>query len=499
MSIWITISDGILAFTNFIWGYPAIIFFVIGGIFLTIRIHWIQITKFGFIIKHTIGLSFGKKSEDGKHSGWQAFTGALASNLGNGTMVGAGMAIALGGPGAIFWMWVCGIVACAIKYGEVVLAMKYRTINDKGEWAGGPQYYLPKASGLKWLGPLFAVVMVISMFLSASAQIGAGVDNVVSLGANRTLTTAIYIILAALIVLGGMNRLLQYTEKVVPIASVLYIIVGLIIIVINYQNIPTAFYNIFRYAFTGHAAFGGFAGATLSACIRWGLARGIYSNNAGVGMTTISHSVADVNHPAQQGMWGMFDVIVSTLVLCTISGLTVLVTDAWQISPDSATLTLKAFEFSLGNIGAYIFAICLVLFTFTSGVASLEFGVNQFNSLIRGRNADLPIRILYLALMFAGGMVGIEFIINYMDFFAFLLFAINMPVIYMRHKEIHNLTSEYFADPDKWETTRWPLWVKMRERFDATQKAVDIDQVSEMIDELETSAVHQMHRTDSMT
>lgn len=460
------LSEAILSFTDWVWGYPCIILLVVGGVFLTIQIHFIQFTKLGFILKNTIIKSMGEKGTDKTFSGWQAVTGALASTLGNGTIVGAGMAIGLGGPGAIFWMWLCGLVACAIKYGEVVLAMNHRILNKDGQWEGGPQHYLPSATGWKWLGGLFAVIMVFAMFLSAFAQIGAGVDNVVVLGLNRIICTIIFTFLAALVVLGGMRSLLGFTEKIVPFMSVLYIGAGLIVIGLNFRNLPDAFLSIFRYAFTGHAAFGGFGGAGAALCIRWGLARGIYSNDAGAGMTTITHSVADVNHPVQQGMWAIFEVFFSTIIVCTVSALVVLVTGVWTVSSDAATLTLAGFETSLGRIGSIIIAVCLLLFTFTSAVASIEFGVSQMRKLF-GEHMDKIFRCIYLILLFVGGIVGIQALISYMDFFAFCLILLNVTGIYKCYREIRTTTEEYFDNPERWEKETWAPWVHMRENYEA--------------------------------
>lgn len=300
--------EAILTFTNWIWGIPMLILLVGGGCFLAVRLNMLPYRKLPFILTHTIGKSFTKiEGSDGQFSGWQAASGALASTLGAGNIVGTAMAIAFGGPGSVFWLWIAGLAACAVKYTEVTTAMLYREIDQKGNWVGGPQYYLGNATGWKWTGELYTILCLFALFFAASAQIGSGVDHLVALGANRTLSALILTLFCIAVVVGGMRNLLAVSEKIVPFMSILYVGGALLVILLNIENFPHAFYSIFRYAFTGKAAVGGFAGATLAACIRWGICRGVYSNDAGTGYTTMVHTVAAVNHPVQQGMWGVFE------------------------------------------------------------------------------------------------------------------------------------------------------------------------------------------------
>ena len=312
--------EAILTFTNWIWGIPMLILLVGGGCFLAVRLNMLPYRKLPFILTHTIGKSFTKiEGSDGQFSGWQAASGALASTLGAGNIVGTAMAIAFGGPGSVFWLWIAGLAACAVKYTEVTTAMLYREIDQKGNWVGGPQYYLGNATGWKWTGELYTILCLFALFFAASAQIGSGVDHLVALGANRTLSALILTLFCIAVVVGGMRNLLAVSEKIVPFMSILYVGGALLVILLNIENFPHAFYSIFRYAFTGKAAVGGFAGATLAACIRWGICRGVYSNDAGTGYTTMVHTVAAVNHPVQQGMWGVFEAFFDTLVVCNLT------------------------------------------------------------------------------------------------------------------------------------------------------------------------------------
>jgi AGCS family alanine or glycine:cation symporter len=458
--------DAILAFTNWVWGIPMLILLVGGGFFLAVRLDLIPYKKLPFILKNTIGKSFRKDPEaDGKFSAWQAASGALASTLGAGNIVGTAMAIAFGGPGGVFWLWIAGLAACAVKYTEVTTAMLHRELDKRGNWVGGPQYYLGSATGWKWTGQLYTVLCLFALFLAASAQIGSGVDNLVALGADRTVSAAILTLLCIAVVVGGMKNLLAVSEKVVPFMSVLYVGGALVVILLNIENLPRAFFSIFRYAFTGRAAVGGFAGATLAACIRWGICRGVYSNDAGTGYTTMVHTVASVNHPVQQGMWGVFEAFFDTLVVCNLTCFAILCTDTWTVpGVTSATMTAVAFSSTIGKVGSWIVSIALLLFTFTTACAQIEFSCVSLVKMI-GEKGRTYGRWVLLFMTFVGGMVGIETMINYVDFGTALMTIINMVCVLLCHNQVVKVTKEYFADPLKWEHQKWPKWEAMERAF----------------------------------
>lgn len=458
--------NAILAFTNWVWGIPMLIFLVGGGLFLSVRLGFIQFTRLPFILKHTIGKAAGRdQGGEGRFSGWQAATGALASTLGAGNIVGTAMAIAFGGPGGVFWLWLAGLAACAVKYSEVTLCMSHRRLAQNGAWEGGPQYYLSDATGWKWIGTGYAIACVFTLFLAASAQIGSGVDNLAALGAPRLASTVILTVLCALVVLGGMKSLLAMTEKVVPIMSVLYMAGALIVIILNIRNLPEAFFSIFRYAFTGHAAVGGFVGAGVTACIRWGVCRGVYSNDAGTGSTTMSHAVAEVNHPVQQGMWGVFEAFFDTLIVCSMTCFAILCTGVWQQEGvTSSSMTAAAFGSTLGITGNILVTVSLLMFTFTTACAQIEFACVSLVKLI-GEAGRKYGRWVLLAMVFVGGIVGIESLINYVDFGSFMMILLNMTGVFLCHGEIVAVTKEYFADTGKWEMEKWPKWADMEKNL----------------------------------
>lgn len=457
--------ETILAFTNWIWGIPMLVWLMGGGIYLAIRLRFIQFRRLPFILKNTIIKSLKKEAtEKGKFSGWQAAAGALASTLGAGNIVGTAMAIAFGGPGGVFWLWVAGLLACGIKYCEVTLCMIHRKKDADGAWVGGPQHYLSAATGLKWLGIGYAAVCMLSQFLAASTQIGSGVDNLVFLGAPRMVCTAILTLLCGFVVLGGMKRLLSVSEKLVPLMSVIYIVGALIVIIVNVHRLPEAFFSIFRYAFTGRAAVGGFVGAAVTASIRWGICRGVYSNDAGTGTTTMTHAVAEANHPAQQGMWGVFEAFFDTLIVCSLTCFSILCSGVWmQEGVEAATMTSAAFGTVLGSAGNMLVAFCLLMFTFTTACAQIEFSCECLQRFLGNVGAKYC-RVIMLGLVFFGGMVGIQALINYVDFFSFLQIAINMTGVLLASGQVVAVTQEYFSDTKRWETEKWPKWAAMEKK-----------------------------------
>lgn len=451
-------------FANWLWGVPMLLVIVGGGFVMSVRLGFPQFTKLGFVLKHTIGKSFGQKGQDGKISGWQAVTGALASTLGAGNIIGTAMAVGFGGPGGVFWMWLSGFFCCVVKFCETTMAMKYRKLNKKGQWEGGPQIYLTAGTGWKWISPLYAVICIVCLFLAASAQIGSGVDNLVGLGTPRLATTVVLTGLVGVVVIGGMKSLLSVTEKVVPFMSVLYMVGCLVVIAFNIERLPEAFFSIFRYAFTGRAAVGGFLGATVMQSIRWGIARGCYSNDAGTGVTTIVHAVSDVNHPIQQSMWAIFEVFFDTIIVCSMTCLTVLSSGVWTTGIDPAIMTATAFRNALGTFGSILVTVAVVLFTFTTACAQIEFTEAQFVALV-GEKARGIARWGMLALILLGGMVGISTLISYVDFFAGVYTLVNLLGVYWCGGQIVTLFKEYFSDPDKWETVKWAHWTELENQM----------------------------------
>ena len=441
--------DVIFKATDWLWAYPMLIVLVGGGLYLTVQLKFMQFIKLPLILKMTIGRSFNQKGKDGKISGYQAVTAALASTLGTGNIVGVAFAIAYGGPGAIFWMWLIGIIACAIKFSEIVIAIKYRHINEMGDYVGGPMYYLSRGTPFKWLGSVFAVGAVIVLAIASAIQAGSVVDSVQFIHINRYVSTITVALIVVIVVYGGIRRIVSITEKMVPIMSLVYVIGGFAVIAINYQAIPATFASIFAHAFAPMAASGGFAGATLAMIIRWGVSRGIYSNDSGNGLTSITHSNANIKHPVQQGMWGVFEVMFSTLFVCSITAFAVLTSGIWTELPanQASSMTIRAYQMALGHsLGGGIVSFSLLLFALSTIIAFFYFGEKQTERLF-GLKAAKATKFVYCGFIILGGVHGVDSLIKILDFFNAIIILVNMYGIFYMSKQVKALKEEYFADP----------------------------------------------------
>ncbi|MYL60762.1 amino acid carrier protein, partial [Virgibacillus halodenitrificans] len=312
---------------------------------------------------------------------FQAFTSALASTAGATNIVGVPVAISLGGPGALFWMWIVALIGMATRYGEIVLGMKYREKNEKGIWVGGPQYYIKKALGWNTVALLFAVFLMLEIIPSVMVQSNSITTQLQ--GAFNWPVQITGIIIAAIIgiiVFGGIKRIANVTDKLVPFMVLSYLILALIIIIVNIAELPNVLSLIFTHAFTPISAAGGFAGAGIAQALRWGIARGLYSNEAGMGTGPVAHAAAQTDHPSKQALWGVFSVFIDTIVICTVSGLLVLVTGAWKDvdAANASNMINVAFSNLYGDtFGGVFVAIFLMFFVITTIGILIFFGEKQ--------------------------------------------------------------------------------------------------------------------------
>ncbi len=452
--------DIIFKITDWLWAYPMLIVMVGGGLYLSIQLKFMQFVKLPMILKRTIGKSFNQKGKDGKISGYQAVTAALASTLGTGNIVGVAFAIAYGGPGAVFWMWVVGLVACAIKFSEIIIAIKYRHINEAGDYVGGPMYYLSRGTPFKWLGSVYAVSAVVVLAIASAVQAGSVVDSVQFIHINRYVSTITVAMIVVIVVYGGIRRIVSITEKMVPVMSLVYVIGGLTVIAINYQAIPGVIESIFVHAFTTTSAAGGFIGSTLALTIRWGVARGIYSNDSGNGLTSITHSNATIKHPVQQGMWGVFEVLFSTMFVCSITAFAVLTSGIWTKLPsnEASSMTIQAYQGALGTtIGGGIVSFSLFLFALSTIIAFFYFGEKQMERLFGLRAAKIT-KFIYCGFVILGGIHGVDNLIKILDFFNAIFILVNMFGIFWMTKQIKALKEEYFADPEYYDKPEVPTY-----------------------------------------
>ncbi|MGP4062796.1 alanine/glycine:cation symporter family protein [Halobacillus sp. H74] len=444
--LWITFKEELSNVSDFLWTYPLAIILIIGGIFLTFRIKFFQFRFFGHILHQTIGQIFKKTKQKGTITPFQAFTSALASTAGATNIVGVPVAISLGGPGALFWMWIIALIGMATKYSEILLGMKYREKNDKNIWVGGPQYYIKKALGWKWVSAAFAFFLMIELIPSTMVQANSiATQTEGAFGWPVYVTGAVMCAAIALVVFGGIKRIAKVTDKMVPGMVLIYLTVCLYVIFANIDQLPNVFGLIFTHAFTPISAAGGFAGAGIAQALRWGVARGLYSNEAGLGTAPIAHAAAKTDHPSRQALWGIFSVFVDTIVICTISGLTVLVTNAWrEVDGENASNMINvAIGSEFGDaFGSSFISVFLLFFVITTIGILVFYGEKQAEYLY-GLKVAKVMRVVYIAAVFVGSIGGLKFVWNFLDLLlAFVLLTNIIPLLFL-HKEIASLTDDY--------------------------------------------------------
>ncbi len=395
---------------HIVWG-PLMMFLLIGtGIFLTIRLKGLQIRKLPYTIRLIIIPESTDSPGKGDISPFRALMTTLSGTIGTGNIAGVATAIALGGPGALFWMWMTAVVGTATKFVECTLSLHFREELPDGTMIGGPFYYLEKGLGSPFLGMTFAVFGIFSSFgIGNMAQ-----ANSVSLALIDTfhipgfITGLILALMTGLVVVGGIKRLGYVTGKLVPSMAVLYILSALVILLMNIEKIPAAFLLILNSAFSGSAAAGGFAGATVSNALRFGIARGMFSNEAGLGSAPIAHATAITTHSVRQGLVAMLGPFIDTIILCTLTGLVIIITGAWESGKTSTSLSIHAFSSQIGYAGNLIITIGMVLFAFTTILAWSFYG-KQCISYFTKKKSDRFYRYslkIYYSLFLIGIVIG---------------------------------------------------------------------------------------------
>ncbi|UCZ53048.1 sodium:alanine symporter family protein [Bacillus shivajii] len=397
--------------SGFVWGLPLIILLVGTGLYLTFRLMFFSFQQLPYSLK----LVFSKKDEKSKGdiSHFQALMTALAATVGTGNIAGVASAVAVGGPGAVFWMWLTAFVGMATKYSEAILGVKYRTENSKGEMSGGPMHYIEKGLGMKWLAVLFAFFAAIAAFgigNMVQSHEAAGVANL-NFGIPTWVTGLILTILVGLVIIGGIKSIGKVVGFIVPIMIVFYLLAGLSIIILNVSYVPDAFVYIFTDAFNGQAVAGGAIGAV----IQQGVARGIFSNEAGLGTGGIAAAAAKTDIPARQALVSMTQVFIDTILVCTITGLALVMGQMYLVEADSAAqLTSMAFENYLPGIGGYVVAIALLFFVFSTIVGWSYFGEKCFTYLF-GDKVSMYYRIAFVAALFVGSVVSLDIVWGFAD------------------------------------------------------------------------------------
>ena len=454
------ILDAIISFSNWLWGIPMLVIIVGGSIFLTLKLGFVQFKYFPFAMRQTFGKMFKKPEEgEGTVSAFQAASAALASSIGASNIVGVPVAIAFGGPGAVFWMWVIAFIGAGAKFSEVVLGVHYRELNEEGEYVGGPMYFLKKGIGGnlgKVLGVLFSFFLMIELVPSIATQSVSVVQTASTINIPNWVTGLVLMLLIGAIVFGGIKRIGSFTEKMVPFMALLYILGGIVIIILNIGELPNAFALIFKHAFTPIAAAGGFAGATLAQAMRWGTARGVYSNESGMGTAPIAHATAVTDHPVRQAMWGIFENVVDTLIVCTITALIVIVTGLYTTVPasEAATMPSLAFQTLLGDgIGGTIVTLSIALFVLSTITVVIYYGEKQAEYLF-GLKFSKVMRVIYLLAIMMGALGGLEFLYQFLDIMLALIIIPNMIGLVLLSGKVKDLKDEFFNNPEFYDKAK---------------------------------------------
>lgn len=434
--------------SDWLWGVPIISLLVLSGIFLTIKLGFFQFRYPIYIFKQTFGSIFKKPKGEGDISPRQALTSALSSTVGAANIIGVPAAIMFGGPGAIFWMWVIAIIGMAIKFSESVLAVHYREKNDAGEFVGGPVYYISKGLRWKWLATWFAFALMIELIPSIMVQ-GNAISSAVreTFNGNTLITGIVVAILVGIIVFGGLKRIAKVTEIVVPGMALVYVGAGLVIVLMNISEIPNVLSLIFSYAFEPMAAFGGFAGAAVAETIRWGFARGLYSNEAGLGTAPIAHAAAQTDHPVRQGFWAVIGIVIDTLIICSATAFVVLSSGVWTADgamDDPAALTTIAFREYFGYTGSLLVTISLIFFVLSTIVVIIFYGSRQAEYLF-GLTAGRIMKAVYIVSIVIGAIGGAQMIWNFLDLMLAMILIPNMIAVLLLSGEVKRLTTEFFT------------------------------------------------------
>ncbi len=443
------------------WLYIMLPFVFLGGLLLTIRAGAIQFTHFGYAMKNTFGKLFKKqKAGHGAVTPLQAVTTALAATVGTGNIVGTSQAIAMGGYGAIFWLWVAALLGMAIKYSEVTLSIQYRERDKNGDWVGGPMYYITKGMGKswKWLAVAFAVFATGASFgignMSQANSISSSINTAIKalspgFSDDATVSLVIGLIVAALVGLvlfGGIKRIGMVTEKFVPFMSILYIVFTLVVIIGNMDMVGEAFKKIFVAAFNPRAIMGASTGIVVQQAIRWGLQRSAFSNEAGLGSAGIAHAAAETPSPVHQGLYGIFEVFVDTIVICTLTGLTIIISGVdieWGVKPSSELIT-AAFSTAWGEKLAAVFvAIALMFFAFSTILGWSLYGTRCVQYLL-GIKASKVYQLIFIAIVVVGATTSLDIVWDISDTFNGLMAIPNFIALFALSGVVGRLTKEHF-------------------------------------------------------
>lgn len=452
---------------NFVWGPIMLVVFLCVGLLCTVRTKVFQVSKFKLWMDETILAIFKKKSvrkTDDKNaiSQFQALSTALAATVGTGNIAGVATAIVSGGPGAIFWMWLSAFLGMMTNFTENVLGIKYRYKDEKGDWVGGAMIYMDRGLHMKWLAMIFSCFCILASFGIGNMSQGNSIASAVhdTFGIPKVAIGVVIMVFAALVIIGGIKRIAQVTEKIVPFMAIFYIVGGLAIIIVNIKSVPAAFGMIFRGAFNFKAATGGFLGFTVAQAMRFGIARGVFSNEAGLGSSVMVHSASDVKEPVVQGMWGIFEVFADTICICTITALSILTTvynpemgaptdAAGNVLLDKAgdvlsgaPLTSYAFTSTFGKLGGIFISVSLALFAFSTILGWSYYGQRGIQYVF-GIKAVPVYKVIFILMIMVGCLAQLDLVWNISDTFNGLMAIPNLFAVILLHGQVVAETKDY--------------------------------------------------------
>jgi AGCS family alanine or glycine:cation symporter len=440
-----TITGAVGWLNGIVWGVPMLILILGVGLFLTLGLKLLTILKipFGFKLLWEGRIPGGA----GEISPFNALMTSLAATIGTGNIAGVATAIYLGGPGAVFWMWMTALVGMATKYAEAVLAVRYREKDERGKFVGGPMYYIKNGLGQKWgwMAAIFALFAGIAGFGIGNMVQANSIANALntSFAIPEWLTGVVLVFLVGAVLLGGIQRISTVAGKLVPFMAIAYMAAGTLVLLLHVEAIPAAYGLIFKHAFTPTAATGGFAGAAVWAAIRFGVARGVFSNEAGLGSAPIAHAAAQTKGPVSQGLVAMLGTFIDTLVVCSFTALAILVTGAWTSGETGAALTSKAFDLALPGVGGYIIALALAVFAFTT-ILGWSYYCERSLQYLFGIRIITPFRVLWSLAVLVGATLKLSFVWLLADTLNALMAIPNLIALALLSPIVFKLTKEFF-------------------------------------------------------
>ena len=434
---------------GYVWGLPMIVLLMGTGLLLTIITGGAQFRYLPFALVEVLGKLTTRGAGQGNVSPFQAVSTALASTVGVGNIAGVATAISIGGPGALFWLWVSGVLGMVTKFAEIVVAIHYREPDAKGIMRGGAMYILNKGLGLPWLGTLFALLTSIAAFgIGNMVQANSVADSLrATFGIAPAVTGMVLVVVTAVVILGGITRIGEVTQYMVPFMAILYLGGGFVILAMHAGQIPHALGLVIDGAFSGTAAAGGFAGSTMAMALRYGVARGLFSNEAGLGSAPMVHAVAETDHPVRQGMYGIFEVFVDTILICTTTGLVILVTGTWDSGATGAALSARAFEVGLpGAWGDIVVTGGVLLFSYSTLIGWSYYGETGIVYLF-GTRAAMPYRMLWLVFVYLGSVGSLHLVWDVADTLNGMMAIPNLVAVLGSIGLLRRLVREFFAVP----------------------------------------------------